>query len=104
MTKMDYNRGYTSLTRPSDLPKATPVSRAQRAAYWAAKSQRKQQHKQVNQDPEILHAEHKSTVRSGNGKHYVWCDQCGCSVVELTAEEYAVWRELNPPKILRKKP
>lgn len=104
MTKMDYSRGYTSLTRESDLPKATPISRAQRAAYWAQKTQDRLKHKQVNADPEVIHATHSASVREGYGKYVLWCDECKTEIKQLTADEYKAWREINPPKVLRKKP
>jgi hypothetical protein len=99
MTKMDYSRGYTHLTRPNELPAATPISRAQRAAYWAKKSNLKKKHEQANMPAEIRHADHPASVRSGYGRYVVWCDQCRCEITELTRQQYEVWRELNPPKV-----
>jgi len=98
MTKMDYNRGYTRLRTASELPKATPVSRAQHKAYQTQKRNLRKQHIEVNQDPVIKHAAHKATVKTGYGKYVLWCRECDCSITDLTLDEYKIWQELNPPK------
>ena len=100
MTKMDYSRGYSRLKTASELPKATPISDSQRKALFAQKNQLRKQHLEVNQDPVIKHASHTATVKTGYGKSVLWCCECDCSITDLTQDEYKIWQELNPPKIL----
>jgi hypothetical protein len=103
MTKLDYSRRYTRLTIPSDLPKATPISRTQRRAYAKQRRELRKQHKLANQPPEQRHAQHPAVVAIDQGHAVLWCRRCRCCIVKLTQEEYEIWRQINPPRVLRAK-
>lgn len=103
MTRLDWSRRPTYDTRPSDLPKATPIPRSQRRALAQKRAELRRQHRIANQPPEQKHAQHPAVVTVIQGQPQVWCQRCQCQIQTLTAEQYSIWREINPPQIKRVK-
>ena len=106
MARMNYNRpngGYERLSRPNELPTLNPFNKIQRQAWARQQSELRRKHEQVNQDPEITHAEHSATVRGVPGRYALWCNKCACEITALTQEQYQIWRELNPVQLQRVK-
>jgi hypothetical protein len=105
MSKMNYNRpngGYETEVWKKELPSAVPISKLQRKAYAMAKQLARQKQKQINNPipPEIKHDKHKQSVRmSISGKYAVWCEDCRCRLIDLTDEEYKIYKELFPPVV-----
>jgi hypothetical protein len=53
-------------------------------------------------DPEEVHKGHPQEVRMNyTGGHAVWCKTCKEKIVDLTDEEYKIYKELFPSVIRR---